>query len=582
MGSSQIERTQVVIVGAGPVGLYTAIALGTSGINTVVLERNSGVRDHGGATHLAAELLQHLVRFGMGEYVKQETMAKPLFNNYKDGIARPSGNLSDVVFYVPNFEHGPFARLPPVSMIYQGDLEHALLAKAKALPNVTVCFSRPVTAVSQTAAAEHCMRISTPNGDILAQYVVGADGAKSMVREAACIELEDMDGGRKHAFGIYDLKVKSTRALERMGYAKESYMLCSAARPVAFFPMPRRRVRFGYWLTEGETFEDTLTPESVTKLLADVGLEDLEPGVDYEIDRLAPYWLRYKVAQRMHRDRIFLVGDAAQVMGPFMGQGLNQGLRAATNLAWKLALVLAPDKNEGHTHMSFMKALSSFDIEMKASASKAVNVTKIAMFVFHTRRKWKAKLRDWLLAPFAKNVIVPNGIAKTLLYAPSDLTDMVNSTGAVLPTKKSLAQAAGTVFVQPFVLDVDQDSDHATPLFERVQKNHLAFQIIGFDLDPQELLDDAALASLRSTLHVAFICVQTLALRVKCRLNTINVVEQTTTEPTDVFRKWRDLHRKPDIVIVRPDLYVYATLRRTDLQEALGDLLTSLTDGGAP
>lgn len=582
MASSSTLRTQVVIVGAGPVGLYTAIALGTSGIDTVVLERNDGVRDHGGATHLAAEVLQHLVRFGLGEYVAHDTMAKPLFNNYKDGITRPSGNLSDIVFYVPNFEHGPFARLPPVSMIYQGDLEHALLAKAKALPSVTVCFSRPVTAVHQVASATHCMRVSTPAGDILAEYVVGADGAKSMVREAARVELDDVDGGRKHAFGIYDLRVKTDRALDRLGYSKESYMLCSAARPVAFFPMPRRRVRFGYWLTEGETFEDTLTADSVIKLLTEVGLADLEPGVDYEIDRLAPYWLRYKVAQRMHVDRIFLVGDAAQVMGPFMGQGLNQGLRAATNLAWKLALVLAPDNDHGTTKTSFMKALSSFDVEMKPSASKAVNVTKIAMFVFHTRRKWKAKLRDWLLAPFAKNVIVPNAIAKTMLYAPSDLTDMVNSEGAILPSKKSLAQAAGTVFVQPFVLDVDQESDHATPLFERVKKNHLAFQIIGFDLDPQELLDEVALSSLRSTLHVAFICVQLLASRVQCRHDTINVIEQTTTEPIDVFRKWRSLHREPDIVIVRPDLYVYATLKRADLQEALGELITSLADGGAP
>ncbi|KAJ8599496.1 hypothetical protein CTAYLR_007319 [Chrysophaeum taylorii] len=516
----------VVVVGGGPVGLYAGAVLGCAGVETVVVERNEGVRSHGGATHLAGEVLQLLVGLGLERFPKESTMPKPDFHCYKHG-KKATGCRGDMVFSVPN-ERGPCGGLPAVSMIYQGELEAALLRRCLELPSVEVKFSCEVTGIreEENGVVVELARL----GELRAAYVVAADGAKSECRTRLGVRVEDLDPG-KYDFLIYDLLLKKEQK-------PESYLLCDAERPIAYFPMPGRKGRFGLWLVPGETIEGMLEEEAAAEFLKTNF--DLVHHEDYEFDRRAPYRLRHRVASELATRRTFFVGDAAQVMGPFMGQGLNQGLRAATNLAWKLCYAL-----DGTPAF-----LDTFDSEMRPSSIKAVKVTLASMHLFHTRARWKAVLRDWCVAPIAKNIIAPLAIHRTMRYAPSDLTAMP---GAVVVSAK-FPRAAGTVFIQPLL-------NSSAPILSF--NNPRAFHFVGFDgIDPLDLVDSIDRDRLENQLNTNFVSVR----------------DDTLIEPDRlVVSEWRRLHKNPDLAIIRPDLYVFSTFRRSDLTSALADLIRSRT-----
>lgn len=476
-----------VIVGAGPVGLYAAIVLGSHGIKTTILERNDDVRHHGGATHLAAEVLQNLVRFGVHDI---DFIAKPEFRLWKNRKG------DDLCFYVPNIEKGPMAALPPVAMIYQGQLEECLLRRALEVADVVFC-----TEVHKIEEREEEVVVTTSTGqEYVADYCVGADGANSTVRKEMGAALVDFDGGRKHAFCIYDFENCSER---------NSFYICDPERPMGYFPMPGGRGRIGFWLKESETLEEMMVFRP--RILEEAGIVDSSA----KIERCATYWLRHKVADKFASRRVFLVGDAAQTMGPFMGQGLNQGLRAATNLAWRI----------------IHKKTDDFEKEMMPSAIKAVRATRAAMYVFSTRSTVKATLRNWVFAPIAKNLIAPLAIAKTMSYAPSDLTDMP---GAVKYfSQKKFQGAVGTVMIQPIMED-------DRPLFAHF-KNQMAFQLVAFNDTPVET-------------H-----------RIPPNLE----VHRYNDEKDETMRKWRALYNTPDVVVIRPDLYILATFHFPDLSDFL-------------
>ena len=163
------------------------------------------------------------------------------------------------------------------------------------------------------------------------RVVLGCDGANSIIRELAGITMEDL--GFTERWLVIDIRVPA--GLDTWDGVEQ---ICDPARAATFMQVTGDRYRWEFRLLDGEDEASLITPAALGALLRPwtgrSGLDGLE------IIRSASYTFRARLASRFQAGRVFLLGDAAHLTPPFIGQGLAAGLRDADNLAWKLAHVL--------------------------------------------------------------------------------------------------------------------------------------------------------------------------------------------------------------------------------------------------
>ena len=163
------------------------------------------------------------------------------------------------------------------------------------------------------------------------RVVLGCDGANSTIRQLAGITMEDL--GFTERWLVVDIKAET--GLDTWDGVEQ---ICDPARAATFMQVTGDRYRWEFRLGDGEDEADLITPAALGALLRPwTGRGDLD---GLEIIRSASYTFRARLASRFRAGRVFLLGDAAHLTPPFIGQGLAAGLRDADNLAWKLAYVL--------------------------------------------------------------------------------------------------------------------------------------------------------------------------------------------------------------------------------------------------
>ena len=193
------------------------------------------------------------------------------------------------------------------------------------------------------------------------RVVLGCDGAGSTIRELAGITMEDL--GFTERWLVVDIQVED--GLDTWDGVEQ---ICDPARAATFMQVTGDRYRWEFRLGDGEDEAGLITPTALGALLRPwTGRGDL---AGLEIIRSASYTFRARLASRFQTGRVFLLGDAAHLTPPFIGQGLAAGLRDADNLAWKLAYVLTGRAGAG--------LLASYDTERRPHAramiKKAVRV----------------------------------------------------------------------------------------------------------------------------------------------------------------------------------------------------------------
>ena len=310
--------TEVVIAGAGPVGMALSIALSNVGISNVVVERGVGVHPLPRAAVIDAELHQSFVVNGLGkQLVPLLTPIRSADYVDADGKVLVGGDISGIRM---------FGGLPSASLHFQPELDALLLRE---LQDRGGQF-RPGTAFTGVEQDSTGVRLLTDGGEpIRGRWLVGCDGASSTIRRSVGIDREDL--GFEQDWLVVDIRLHDRAG---SGLPDVARQICDPARPVTMISCHRDVYRWEFQLQPGEDPQAMNTPEYVWQLVS----KWVNPS-NADIIRSASYRFHGLVADKFRAGNVFLAGDSAHQMPPFMGQGLNSGWRDAFNLAWKMRWV---------------------------------------------------------------------------------------------------------------------------------------------------------------------------------------------------------------------------------------------------
>ena len=328
----QDAETDIVIVGAGPVGLALAIELGLRGVRATLIEQNDRIAPQPRAKTTNVRSMEHMRRWGIADALRASA---PLPSDYPTDIVFATRLFGHPLAHIPSAFNGARVRddrySEPAQWVPQFKVEAALRARVRTLPTVTLLehtrfvdlaeSSDGVTAEVEDIATGARQRIA-------ARYLVGADGARSDVRRLLGIAMQG-----RHAFGFNLNYVIRVPALRDLGGLQPAimYWLVNTDSPAVTGPMDRDDVWFyGFLRGKDEPPPDEAAVKA--RIRRSFGRE-----IDAEI-LVTDAWAAHSlIADRYGTRRILLAGDACHLHPPFGGYGMNLGLGDAVDLGWKLA-----------------------------------------------------------------------------------------------------------------------------------------------------------------------------------------------------------------------------------------------------
>ena len=330
------DSVEILIAGAGPVGLSLAIELGHRGVSCLVVERNDRVGYSPRAKTTNVRTREHLRRWGIADALRQ---ASPIPPDYPPNIVFATRMNGPLLTSFSNAFNGCRVRNELYSeeaqWVPQYTLEEVLRRHAASLPGVTLAFDTELRAVQQTAenvTASLADRRTGQTRDVRCLYLVGADGARSAVREAIGATMSGDGALAKNTSIVF--RAPELAALNRHGPAI-MYWLVNDDVPAVLGPMDDR----GLWFMMATKLADRMEA-SAADAAGLIRLATGLPDLAVEVVRTDPWIAHSLIADRYAQGRVFLAGDACHLHPPFGGFGMNMGIGDAVDLGWKLAATL--------------------------------------------------------------------------------------------------------------------------------------------------------------------------------------------------------------------------------------------------
>jgi 3-(3-hydroxy-phenyl)propionate hydroxylase len=315
------EIFDIAVVGYGPTGMVAASLLGQAGHRVLVCERWPALYGLPRLTHIDDETARAVQAAGnVDEALRDSSPTESVMVN----------GQGQELLRIPVAADGPMGFPTHISM-YQPDVEDAIDRRIRTLPGVEVRQGCTVSGLSQDDGTVELTLGADQQERVRARYVIAADGSRSSIRSLLGIERDD--------FGFNErwLNVDTEWLRPAPAEFRTTRQFCDPARGHMFMIIGEHRQRFEFAILPGESDEDFTTPEAAWRLLADA--HGIGPD-DVRIIRQLVYRFESRVARTWRDRRVLLAGDAAHTMPPYLGQGACSGIRDATNLAWKLDLVL--------------------------------------------------------------------------------------------------------------------------------------------------------------------------------------------------------------------------------------------------
>ncbi|MFD1971400.1 bifunctional 3-(3-hydroxy-phenyl)propionate/3-hydroxycinnamic acid hydroxylase [Trinickia caryophylli] len=506
--------------------------LGLYGVDTVVIEKEARIVEFPRAVGIDDEALRLFQTAGLADELSRDIIQNVPLRMFKaNGVC-----FADIRPSVREF--GWWRR----NIFMQQLAEKTLRQGLERYPHVQLRTCEELVHLEQDAQGA-TLRVRRDDGEsytLRADYVVAADGGRSPTREMLGVKL----AGTTHPIKWVVVDVKNAD-LEQPCTA----LNCDPRRPNVCIYLPFNFRRWEFLVFPHEDEEAIARPESVRKLIAPY-VGNVE---NVEIVRARTYTHHSRVAERLLVGRVALVGDAAHLTPPWIGQGLNAGLRDVGNLAWKLAGVvkgtlrtdvLATYESERRGHVKAMIDLADTFGAMLMPTRKSVAFLRDCFFDL---ARCAPGLRSYLLQMrFKPMPRYTNGVA---LAGRSGTTSAIGATGTM--GSRGTIGSIGTMIVQPDVETADG--------MRRKLDDVLGpwFSLVGWRCDPQAFLS-AADRAYWAALGAKFVQVNRSRSGACRERRVTSAFDTECVEDVDnAMADWFEKYPGP-LVLVRPDRYVAA------------------------
>jgi len=329
-----MTKSQVLISGGGPVGLICAYALARRGISVIVLDENSELQDDPRAATTHPATLEVLNGLGVIDDVIEQGLVAEKFEFWD----RPTGEKVAV------FDHALLAedtKFPFVVQCEQFKLAKIFLARLQQQDTATVLFNHRTTSLEQTDKSV-TVRAETPEGEktFEADWLIGADGGRSVVRKSAGIDFEGFTWPERFLVLSTPFDFEAERGMSYRNYIADPDEWCNCFKVAADGPPGLWRLVFP---ADPEADEDALLADDFVQGQMQ---KFFKRDSDYDIVHRNLYNVHQRVAATFRLDRVLLAGDSAHVNNSIGGMGLNGGIQDAVNLSDKLVEVIAGNTDE--------------------------------------------------------------------------------------------------------------------------------------------------------------------------------------------------------------------------------------------
>lgn len=523
----------LIVVGAGAVGLTMAAVWGQLGREALVVEKHQrqyGLPRAGHIDHEIMRLLQSLDAEG-------PTLADAYETSYYKWI----NAAGDTLLEFPWGEHG-VSGWHSDYMQNSALLEASLLARVEADPALTYCGGWQAVAISQDDDhVELVVERSVDDADspvpvltgerrtVRGRYLVACDGANSRIRSMLGVPRADL--GFNENWLVLDARRKSG-----FHVPFDSGQICDPRRPTTVLPLGKDHRRWEWHLRPDEDPADFERPEKAWQLLADIGIgpDDVEPV------RQLVYTFEARLAEQWRVGRVFLAGDAAHTMPPFMGQGMCSGMRDAKNLAWKLDLVSRGRAGAG--------LLDTYQLERHPHVYDWTVISLESGKIPCVIDPEEARRRDEMFRAG---------------YRPP-IPEFPQLVGGVLHTDSSgmPVRPAGELSVQGRV-----SVDGRTALYDQLHPGR-QFTVLGLTGNPREALRPDQIAALDA--------LGAVYTRLVAPGEWAGRADETAVDVDRTYQRWF-ADREVSVVVVRPDFYVFgAAAAASGVESVVDELLLAI------
>ncbi|ADG18176.1 monooxygenase FAD-binding protein [Paraburkholderia atlantica] len=412
-----METYDAIISGYGPTGATLSNLLAMMGMRVAVVERDRDIYDKPRAITADHEAMRAFQAAGLAEEVAKGTCPHP-------GTDFVGVDGQTIKRFYPMPAPGPLG-WEPTFMFHQPTLEGVLRDGVKRFESVDVFLEHSLVSLHQDAEGVE-INVAGPGGSnktLRGKYLLACDGARSVVRSQ--IESTIYDLAFDEWWVVVDADLHNDVDLP-----ERCVQYCRPWRPGTYIVGPDRLRRWEIKVLPGEMPESFNDPAHLDRVLSTF----VDTGA-IEVKRVAIYRFHAVVAEKWREGRVFLLGDAAHQMPPFMGQGLCAGVRDAYNLAWKLDAVLRGKAEDA--------LLDTYGQERRPHVQTVVETAKSFGLIIGELDEGAARERDSRLgvelaagtAQTIRQSFIP-GLATGLLYR-----DAIGALGA----------GAGQLFPQPWV-----------------------------------------------------------------------------------------------------------------------------------
>ena len=413
-GAAVPARHPVVVAGAGPVGLATAIDLAQQGTKVLLLDDDDRLSTGSRAICFAKRTLEIFDRLGCGEPMARK------------GVGWNTGRvfLRDEEVYSFDLLAEAGHRRPAFVNLQQYYVEGFLLDRARTLPNLEIRWKSGVAGVSQDAQGVE-LAVDTPDGTyaLRCDYLVAADGARSPIRKA--LGHESRGQTFRDRFLIADVRMEAEFPAERWFWFDPPF---HPNQSVLLHRQPDGIWRIDFQLGWDADPAAERQPERVIPRVQAL----LGPEARFELEWVSVYTFSCLRMAAFRDRRVLFAGDCAHGVSPFGARGANSGVQDADNLAWKLHLVLAglaPDR-----------LLDSYGTEREFAADENIlNSTRSTDFIT-PKSEVSRVFRDATLQlarhhPFARRLVNSGrlSVPSVLVGSPLNTPDTDRFAGAMVP-----------------------------------------------------------------------------------------------------------------------------------------------------